>query len=181
MCGAAAATVVPRQPTRIGEGLQQLFSQRIINPPLSTEAAKCRWSRWGAPAVTGGRPGVRDRAGHKWDGQLSVPGTVRRSAPSRSVRRSAPHTGSIRVCKVPLALYGATFQLLEGTLVSYTPPKLFTCCQRHMHAPQPRPRRLPWSSPPSAPALVSRPSTAPWAAPRPGPRALFAYVNRHVV
>eukprot|EP01045_Picozoa_sp_COSAG04_P027377 COSAG04_NODE_3994_length_2368_cov_6.032556_4_plen_144_part_01 len=33
----------------------------------------------------------------------------------------------------------------EGTLVSYTPPKLFTCCQRHMHAPQPRPRRLSWS------------------------------------
>ena len=40
-----------------------------------------------------------------------------------------------------------------------------------MPAPQPRPRRLPWSPPPSAPALVSRPSAAPWAAPRPGPRA----------
>ena len=76
--------------------------QRIINRPLSTEAAKCRWSRWGAPAVTGGRPGVlqcgtvRDRAGHKWDGQLSVPGTVRRRAPSHSVRRSAP--GSRDAC-----------------------------------------------------------------------------------
>ena len=30
--------------------------------------------------------------------------------------------------KLPLALYGATFQLGEGTLVSYTPQKLFACC-----------------------------------------------------
>ena len=29
-------------------------------------------------------------------------------------------------------------ELEEGTLVPYTPQKLFTCCQRHMHAPQPR-------------------------------------------
>ena len=49
-------------------------------------------------------------------------------------------------------------ELEEGTLVSYTPPKLFACCQRHMHAPQPRPRRLSWSSPPSPPAFSSRPS-----------------------
>ncbi len=81
------------------------------------------------------------------------------------------HTGSIPPCKVPLALYGATFQLLEGTLVSYTPPKLFTCCQRHMHAPQPRPRRLPRPPWPSPPAFGSRPSAAPRAAPRPGPWA----------
>ena len=40
-----------------------------------------------------------------------------------------------------------------------------------MPAPQPRPRRLPWSPPPSAPALVSRRFAAPWAAPRPGPWA----------
>ena len=70
------------------------------------------------------------------------------------------HSESLMLGKLPLALYGATFQLLEGTLVSYTPPKLFTCCQRHMHAPQPRPRRLPWSSSPSPPAFGSRPSAA---------------------
>ena len=68
------------------------LSQRVINRPLSTEAAKCRWSTGGAPAVTGGTSGVRDRDGNQWDGQLSVPGTVRRSAPSHSVRWNAPRS-----------------------------------------------------------------------------------------
>ena len=44
--------------------------------------------------------------------------------------------------------------------MSYTPQKMFTCCQRHMHAPQPRPRRLPRPPWPSPAALVSRPSAA---------------------
>eukprot|EP01045_Picozoa_sp_COSAG04_P024870 COSAG04_NODE_3174_length_3090_cov_1.916750_5_plen_207_part_00 len=110
---------------------------------------------------------------------LQQPGFVLLVCSIRS-RVAGAHTESIPVCKVPLALYGATFQLLEGTLVSYTPPKLFTCCQRHMPAPQPRPRRLPWSPPPSAPAFSSRPSAAPRAAPRPGPTFFFTFLRLKV-
>ena len=81
------------------------------------------------------------------------------------------HRQSMIAGKLRRVLQAKLKELEEGTLVSYTPPKLFTCCQRHMHAPQPRPRRLSWSSPPSPAALVSRPSAAPRAAPRPGPWA----------
>ena len=59
------------------------------------------------------------------------------------------HRRSIIAGKLWRVLQAKLKELEEGTLVSYTPKKLFTCCQRHMHAPQPRPRRLSWSSPPS--------------------------------
>ena len=45
----------PSQPT----------ANHTVNRALSTEAAKCRWSTGGAPAVTGGTSGVPDRGGDK--------------------------------------------------------------------------------------------------------------------
>ena len=46
-----------------------------------------------------------------------------------SMHMGRAHTvNHFNVRKAPLALYGATFQLLEGTLVSYTPRKWFACC-----------------------------------------------------
>ena len=44
------------------------------------------------------------------------------------------HSESLMLGKLPLALYGATFQLLEGTLVSYTPQKLVVCLLLTPHA-----------------------------------------------
>ena len=74
-----------------------LVSQDTFCPhcnPKSSIPGRKVWSAvlgaWGAPAVTGGRPGVWDRDGNQWGRQLSVPVTVRRRAPSRSVRWSAP-------------------------------------------------------------------------------------------
>ena len=80
-----------------------------------------------------------------------------RSSKARGIRG---HSESLMLGKLWRVLQAKLKELEECTLVSYTPPKLFTCCQRHMHAPQPRPRRLSWSSPPSPAALVSRPSGA---------------------
>ena len=61
------------------------------------------------------------------DGEPVAQAYIAHCAICRGPCRGA-HSGSLMLGKLPLALYGAAFQLLEGTLVSYTPPQLFACC-----------------------------------------------------